>query len=91
MYGSLNCGDRANRLVRIAHDWIAPLRSLQTENITDPRPGERFIAGQCAIHDICAVIAGADDYVSIAKFANTKKDWFGKFLICPLAFLRTIA
>jgi len=29
---------------------------------------------------ICAVIAGADDYVAIAKFANTKKEWFAKFL-----------
>ena len=29
---------------------------------------------------ICAVIAGADDFVAIAKFANTKKDFFAKFL-----------
>ncbi|TWU58442.1 PD-(D/E)XK nuclease family transposase [Rubripirellula tenax] len=29
---------------------------------------------------ICAVIAGADDFVAIAKFANTMKEWFAKFL-----------
>jgi predicted transposase YbfD/YdcC len=29
---------------------------------------------------ICAVIAGADDFVAIAKFANTKKEWFAKYL-----------
>ena len=29
---------------------------------------------------ICAVIAGADDFVAIARFANTKKDFFAKFL-----------
>ncbi|MEP4221985.1 hypothetical protein [Rhodopirellula bahusiensis] len=25
---------------------------------------------------ICGVVAGADDFVAIARFANTKKDWF---------------
>ena len=29
---------------------------------------------------ICAVIAGADDFVASARFANTKKDFFAKFL-----------
>lgn len=28
----------------------------------------------------CGVVAGADDFVAIARFANTKKDWFAKFL-----------
>ena len=48
---------------------------------TDPRRGEPvnplhhvlFIA-------ICAVICGADDFVAIAKFGRTKKDWFAKYL-----------
>ena len=51
------------------------------ENITDPRPGEPvYPLVNVLFMTICAVIAGADDYVSIAKFANTQKDWFAKFL-----------
>ena len=29
---------------------------------------------------ICAVICGADDFVAIAKFGNTKREWFARFL-----------
>ena len=29
---------------------------------------------------MCAVISGADDFVSIAKWANTKKEWLATFL-----------
>ncbi len=29
---------------------------------------------------ICGVIAGADDFEAITKFANTKKEWFARFL-----------
>lgn len=29
---------------------------------------------------ICAVICGADDFVAIARFGETKRDWFAKFL-----------
>ena len=29
---------------------------------------------------LCAVISGADDFVAIAKWADTKKDWLAKFL-----------
>ena len=29
---------------------------------------------------VCAVICGADDFVAIAKFGNTKRDWFAKLL-----------
>src|SRR5271170_4029576 len=29
---------------------------------------------------VCAVICGADDFVSIAHFGRTKKDWFSRFL-----------
>lgn len=51
------------------------------ENITDPRPGEPvYPLVNVLFMTICAVIAGADDYVSIAKFANTKMDRFAKFL-----------
>jgi len=29
---------------------------------------------------ICAVVSGCDDYVAIARFADTRKDWLAKFL-----------
>jgi hypothetical protein len=29
---------------------------------------------------LSAVICGADDFVAIAKFVQTKKEWFGTFL-----------
>jgi predicted transposase YbfD/YdcC len=29
---------------------------------------------------VCAVICGADDFVAIAKFGRTKREWFSKFL-----------
>jgi len=29
---------------------------------------------------LCAVICGADDFVSIALWAQTRKDWLAKFL-----------
>lgn len=32
---------------------------------------------------LCAVICGADDFVAIAKFARTKKEWFSRFLDLP--------
>jgi hypothetical protein len=28
---------------------------------------------------LTAVICGADDFVAIAEFVSTKKDWFGTF------------
>lgn len=53
----------------------------QLENITDPRRGEPvYPLVNILFMTICAVIAGADDFVAIAKFASTKKDWFAKFL-----------
>jgi len=29
---------------------------------------------------LCAVICGADDFVAIAKFGRTKRDWLARFL-----------
>ena len=29
---------------------------------------------------ICAVLCGADDFVSIAEFGRTKREWLSKFL-----------
>jgi len=53
----------------------------QLDGMTDPRPGEPvYPLTNILFMSICAVIAGADDYVAIARFANTKKEWFAKFL-----------
>jgi len=53
----------------------------QLGNVADPRRGESvFPLVNILFMTVCAVIAGADDYVAIAKFARTKKDWFAKFL-----------
>ena|GEM_PF-3911925 len=65
--------------------WYPPMKrsaSLirQLENITDPRRGESlYPLVNILFMTICAVIAGADDFVSIAKFANTKKQWSPSF------------
>lgn len=51
------------------------------QDLTDPRPGEPiYPLVNVMFMTICAVIAGADDYVAIARFANLKKEWFAKFL-----------
>lgn len=53
----------------------------QLGNVTDPRRGEPvYPLVNILFMLICGVIAGADDFVAIAKFANTKKSWFAKFL-----------
>lgn len=53
----------------------------QLGNVTDPRRGESiYPLVNILFMTICAVVAGADDYVAIAKFARTKKAWFAKFL-----------
>ena len=53
----------------------------QLGNVTDPRPGEPvYPLVNILFMMICGVVAGADDFVAIARFANTKKDWFAKFL-----------
>src|SRR6056297_2721762 len=53
----------------------------QLRNVTDPRLGESvYPLVNVLFMMICGVIAGADDFVAIARFANTKKEWFAKFL-----------
>ncbi|EMI24185.1 ISAs1 family transposase, partial [Rhodopirellula europaea] len=53
----------------------------QLGNVTDPRRGEPvYPLVNILFMMICGVVAGADDFVAIARFANTKKDWFAKFL-----------
>ncbi|MCP4192302.1 MAG: ISAs1 family transposase [Planctomycetaceae bacterium] len=49
--------------------------------VTDPRRGEPvYPLHNILFISICAVICGADDFVAIAKFGRTKKDWFAKYL-----------
>ena len=61
--------DRSTSLINVLH------------RITDPRPGDPvYPLVNVLFMTICAVIAGADDFVAITKFANTKKEWFAKFL-----------
>ena len=51
------------------------------KDVTDPRRSEPvYPLTNILFMAICAVIAGADDFVAIAKFANTKKEWFAKYL-----------
>ncbi len=51
------------------------------ETVTDPRRGEPvYPLTNILFMAVCAVIAGADDFVAIAKYARTKKTWFAKFL-----------
>nr|WP_246420797.1 transposase family protein [Aporhodopirellula rubra] len=50
-------------------------------NVTDPRPGEPvYPLVNVLFMMICGVVAGADDFLAIARFAITKKDWFARFL-----------
>lgn len=50
-------------------------------DVTDPRRGEPvYPLHNILFIAICAVICGADDFVAIAKFGRTKKNWFAKYL-----------
>ncbi len=52
------------------------------DDVSDPRRGEPvYPLTNILFMAICAVIAGADDFVAIAKFANTKKEWFAKYFV----------
>ncbi len=49
--------------------------------LTDPRRREPiYPLIDMVVIALCAVICGADDFVAIAKFARTKKEWLGQFL-----------
>lgn len=53
----------------------------QLGDITDPRRGEpTYPLVNILFMTICAVVAGADDFVAIARFARTKEEWLAKFL-----------
>jgi predicted transposase YbfD/YdcC len=51
------------------------------DSVSDPRRGKLVYPLQNILFmTICAVIAGADDFVAIAKFCRKKEDWFANFL-----------
>jgi hypothetical protein len=51
------------------------------KNVADPRTGKiTYPLANILFMTICAVVAGAEDFVAIAHFARTKKGWFAKFL-----------
>lgn len=55
------------------HEHFAELTDPRRREVTHPLINVVAIA-------ICAVIAGADDFVAIAKWGRTKRDWLAKFL-----------
>ena len=51
------------------------------EELRDPRRREvTYPLINVVVIAVCAVICGADDFVAIAKFGKTKRDWFARFL-----------
>lgn len=49
--------------------------------LTDPRRREvTYPLVNIVVITLCAVICGADDFVAIARFGHSKRDWFAKFL-----------
>ena len=49
--------------------------------LTDPRRREvSYPLINVVVIAVCAVICGADDFVAIAKFGRTKRDWLARFL-----------
>src|SRR5688572_12321082 len=49
--------------------------------LTDPRRREPiYPLLNIVVMALCAVLCGSDDFVSIAKWANTKKGWLARFL-----------
>ena len=50
-------------------------------DLSDPRRRDvTYPLINVVVISVCAVICGADDFVAIAKWAETKKDWLSKFL-----------
>jgi hypothetical protein len=49
--------------------------------LTDPRRREgTYPLINIVVIAVCAVICGADDFVAIARWGRTKRDWLAKFL-----------
>ena len=54
----------------------------QFASLRDPRieRTKKHLLHDIVVLTICAVIAGADDWVNIARFARAKRKWFKSFL-----------
>lgn len=51
------------------------------DELTDPRRREpTYPLINIVVIAVCAVICGADDFVAIARWGRTKRDWLAKFL-----------
>jgi len=51
------------------------------QDLTDPRRREgTYPLVNIVVMALCAVVSGADDFVAIADWAESKKDWLAKFL-----------
>jgi predicted transposase YbfD/YdcC len=51
------------------------------QELTDPRRREvMYPLVNMVVMALCAVLSGADDFVSIARWAEMKKEWLAKFL-----------
>lgn len=51
------------------------------QDLTDPRRREgTYPLVNIVVMALCAVISGADDFVAIAKWAESKQDWLSRFL-----------
>ena len=64
-------------------DTMFPSAKIQDHfaELTDPRRTKvMYPLLNVVVIAVCAVICGADDFVAIAKFGRTKRDWLSKFL-----------
>lgn len=64
---------------------MAAVKSVRIEDhfagLTDPRRREPvYPLVNIVTIAVCAVVAGADDFVAIARYGRLKRDWFAKFL-----------
>ena len=51
------------------------------EELSDPRRGPvTYPLLNVVVIAVCAILCGADDFVSIAEFGVTKRNWLAKFL-----------
>lgn len=80
-------GARKTGSFKLTEDTMSRKLKTQTdlrsyfEQLTDPRRREpTYPLENIVVMLLCAVICGADDFVAIARWANSKKDWLAKFL-----------
>src|SRR5271165_113031 len=64
---------------------VSSQKSVQLQDhfadLTDPRRRETtYPLINVVVIAVCAVICGADDFVAIAKFGRTKREWLSRFL-----------